>query len=204
MPARNGTWNAYRLVDGDEVVAWFIAHSDVDPEMEVDKILRVSGSPYEKDFGSKVNTVKTAAEGVFVINRYGWGRDRSLVDEEEFPRVVRENGVYGEDWEDYGLFGTGIWVMDHAEAKTQLLWYIQQQLPRPKWFECGAHLHIPNGEYDFGRFGFDDTHTVAHSFLFFTTNTVFPSTRFAGLQKTIRIDETEDQRVERKVRPRKL
>lgn len=107
MPARNGTWKAYRLVDGDEVVAWFIAHSDVDPEMEVDKILRVSGSPYEKDFGSKVNTVKTAAEGVFVINRYGWGRGRSLVDEEEFPRVVRESGVYGKTGKIMAFLGPG-------------------------------------------------------------------------------------------------
>lgn len=77
----------------------------------------------------------------------------------------------------------------------------KQQRPRPKWLKCGAELEIPRGESDFGRFGFDEERVVARSFLYFTMNTVFPSTRFAGVQRTIRIDETGDERVERKVRP---
>lgn len=42
---------------------------------------------------------------------------------------------------------------------------------------------------------------MAHSFLFFTVNAVFPSTKFAGLESTFRIDKTAYERVERKVRP---
>jgi len=56
-----------------ERITWFASHSDVDPEVEIDKILRVSGSPYEHDNGSRLNDEKTAAEAVLVINRYEWG-----------------------------------------------------------------------------------------------------------------------------------
>lgn len=80
IAARNGIWNAFRLIDLNtkEVAAWFIAHCDVDPEREVDKIL---------NFSSSFNDDKTAAEGVFVINRYDWGyygsRSRDQVVEAE-------------------------------------------------------------------------------------------------------------------------
>ncbi|KAG2420423.1 hypothetical protein HFD88_000035 [Aspergillus terreus] len=199
MPAKDGVWNVYHLVDGEEVVAWFMVHSDLNPQMEIDRILRTSGSPYEPDFGSKVNTTQTAAEGVFIINRRcwsrEWSREWSLADG-EFARFAREYG----DVEERRVLGTGVWVMDHAAAKPTLIWYLKQQRPRPEWFTHGAYLDIPSGEYEFCRFGFDETRTAACSFLFFTTNTVFSSTRFAGLTGTIRIDESADERVERKVR----
>jgi hypothetical protein len=75
VAALNGTWNAFQLVDLEhkKVTAWFLAHSDVDAEKEMDKMLRVSGSPYERDSGSPTNNDKTEAEGILVINRYDWG-----------------------------------------------------------------------------------------------------------------------------------
>ncbi len=73
IAALNGTWNAFELIDlsTNGVCAWFLAHSEVDPE--IDRILRVSGSPYEPGSGSIFNDHKTAAKGVFVINHYDWG-----------------------------------------------------------------------------------------------------------------------------------
>jgi hypothetical protein len=50
VPAQNGTWLAYHLVDLETklVSGWFVCHSDVDAGVEIDKILRVSSSPYEE------------------------------------------------------------------------------------------------------------------------------------------------------------
>jgi hypothetical protein len=75
VSALDGTWKTYQLVDiGSQIVrAWVACHSSVNPEEEIDKILRVSGSPYEWYSGSTVNNAETAAEGVLVINRYDWG-----------------------------------------------------------------------------------------------------------------------------------
>lgn len=72
VPALNGSWITHQLVDiGDQVVcAWFICHSSINPEEEITKILRVSGSPYELYSGSTFNNTETAAEGVLVINQY--------------------------------------------------------------------------------------------------------------------------------------
>ena len=65
VPAQNGIWNAFHFVNVNTktVCGWFISHSDVDPDQEIDKILRVSGSPYEADSGSGKNNDKTRAEG---------------------------------------------------------------------------------------------------------------------------------------------
>jgi len=60
--------------------------------------------------------------------------------------------------------------------------------------EHGAWFFVPNGEYMWVRFGFDDAHTAARSFLFFTINTVFPRTIFRGVSKTLRQEETEEER----------
>lgn len=72
VSAQNGTWNAFQLIDTTKarLAGWFVAHEAVDVLQEIDKILRVSGSPYEEDSGSKYNDEKTIAEGVLVINRY--------------------------------------------------------------------------------------------------------------------------------------
>ncbi|EXK84292.1 hypothetical protein FOQG_11551 [Fusarium oxysporum f. sp. raphani 54005] len=49
---------------------------------EVDKILRISVSPYEPDHGSTINNDVTSQAGVFVVNRYDWGYyDKRCFDE---------------------------------------------------------------------------------------------------------------------------
>ncbi|KAF5699730.1 hypothetical protein FGLOB1_11193 [Fusarium globosum] len=70
--AQNGIWNVFKLVASEtsDAVAWFVAHEGIDPRQEVDKILRISGSPYEPDHGSTVNNDVTSQAGVFVVNRY--------------------------------------------------------------------------------------------------------------------------------------
>jgi hypothetical protein len=188
--ARNGTWNAFQLVDlrTSEVAAWFLAHSNVDPEREVDKILRVSGSPYEPDSGSTFNNDKTAAEGVFVINRYDWG----YYDKRSEDEVVVPEQPWSGRFEAAGL-------VDLGEARSMVLRWKDQPSREAEWSESGAWLHIPGGEYMFGRFGFDDDRTAARSFLFFTTNTVFTSTAFKGLERTLRKEETPKEMFERRL-----
>ncbi len=198
ISARNGTWNAFQLIDlaTNEVSAWFLAHSDVNSEKEVDKILRISGSPYEPDSGSNFNDNKTAAAGVFVINRYDWGwYDNRCKDEVAVPAaeddVPREPPFYGR-FEAAGL-------VDHAVARDTVLRWKDQPSSEAEWSNKGAWLHIPGGEYMFGRFTFDATHTAAHSFLFFTTNTVFTRTAFRGQERTLRKDETPQERFDRRL-----
>jgi hypothetical protein len=193
IAARNGIWNVFRLIDlsTKEVAAWFLAHSDVDPEKEVDKILRVSGSPYEADSGSSFNDDKTAAEGVFVINRYDWG----YYDKRSWDEVVAVEEFVEEQFEAAGL-------VDLTAAKSAVDgWKDQRSSERQRqWPEGGAWLHIPRGEYKFGRFGFDDDCAAARSFLFFTTNTCFTRTVFEGLERTLRKEVTPEERFERRLR----
>ena len=56
------------------------------------------------------------------------------------------------------------------------------------------------GEYLFGRFGFDDAHAAAQSFLLFTANTYFDRTTLSGLNKTLRKPETDEERFQRELR----
>ncbi|KAF3919861.1 hypothetical protein ABW21_db0200489 [Orbilia brochopaga] len=64
---------------------------------------------------------------------------------------------------------------------------------------AGIWLYMPHAEYMFGRFGFDDAHTAARSFLFFSTNTVFTQTAFVGLGKSLRKEETPEERFQRRL-----
>ncbi|KAK2687422.1 hypothetical protein QWA68_014039 [Fusarium oxysporum] len=76
--------NAFKLVVSETsyTVAWFVAHADIDPRQEVDKILRISVSPYEPDHGSTINNDVTSQAGVFVVNRYDWSYyDKRCFDE---------------------------------------------------------------------------------------------------------------------------
>jgi hypothetical protein len=191
IAARNGIWNAFQLIDltTNEVAAWFLAHSDVDPEREIDKILRVSGSPYEQDSGSVFNDDKTAAEGVFVINRYDWGY---------YDKRSQEDVVVAEELD--GGFFSSAGLVDLAAATSAVLGWKDKPSSQREWSEGGAWLHIPGGEYMFGRFGFDDDRAAAHSFLFFTTNTHFTRTVFKGLEHTLRKEETPKERFERQLR----
>lgn len=57
-----------------------------------------------------------------------------------------------------------------------------------------------DGEYMFGRFGYNDARTAARSFILFSADTVFTSTSFAGLQRPLRQEETHEERFERRLR----
>lgn len=177
-------WITHQLVDiGDQVVcAWFVCHSSVNPEEEISKILRVSGSPYERYNGSTFNNAETAAEGVLVINRYDWG----YYDK----RGKKELGIHETD-PVYPPFGVGL--VDRESAEEQVLQWKDQAVEERAQVEAGAWLHIPHAEYLFGRFGFNDKHAAARSFLFFTASTNFMRTSFRGLSRSIRKDETPEQ-----------
>jgi hypothetical protein len=124
--AKNGIWNTFQLVEKgtDRLCAWFASHSDVDPEVEIDKILRVSGSPYERDSGSRFNDEKTTAEAVLVINRYDWGYYDN--------RGKDEIGVDEADIADFTtrVFGEGAELVDLGSAKTEVL----------RWKEKNRHV----------------------------------------------------------------
>ncbi|KAH7127819.1 hypothetical protein B0J13DRAFT_564576 [Dactylonectria estremocensis] len=182
VPAENGTWNAIQLVDvaSQNVRGWLVTHEDVDPAPEIDKILRVSGSPYERDSGSSMNNEDTKAEGVLVINRYDWGyytHDRIQVD-----------GI--ETFDDYDPYmSESVGLVDCQHAKDQVTQW-KDQHPCKRGSSVGAlWLRIPDGEYKFGRFGYNDTRTAARSFLFFTTNTEFCRTALSGFSQSLRRNE---------------
>ncbi|KAI4178381.1 MAG: hypothetical protein L6R41_008410 [Letrouitia leprolyta] len=61
-------------------------------------------------------------------------------------------------------------------------------------------MDILNEEYKFGRFGYDDGHTAARSFLLFTMYTDFTHTVVAGTQQPLRKEETNEDRFERRPR----
>jgi hypothetical protein len=178
-----------------EVVAWFLAHCDVDPEREVDKILCISGSPYEPDSGRAFNDNKTAAGGVFVINRYDWG----YYDKRSWGEIVEAEEDNDSSLEvDEGQFASA-GLVDFTAATSAVHRWKDQRSSKRKCLEGGAWLHIPGGEYMFGRFGFDDDRATANSFLFFTTNTYFTHTVFEGLGQTLRKEETPKERFERRL-----
>ena len=183
VPALTGSWITYQLVDGDQVVrAWFVCHSSVNPEEEITKILRVSGSPYEYYSGSSVNNAKTATEGVLVINRYDWG----YYDE----RGKKELGIHETDVV-FPPFSVGL--ADRETAKEQVLLWKDHPVDQRAQVEAGVWLYIPRAEYLFGRFGFDDKHVAARSFLFFTESTYFMQTSFRGISHPIRKLQTAEE-----------
>lgn len=181
VPAQNGKWNAYQLanIEGTRVSGWFISHSDVEPGQEIDKLLRVSGSPYESNSGSSMNDDKTSAEGVFVINRYDWGYYNL-----RFRDEISEKAGDGDD--DFLAPYNSAGLVDYAQAQNQVREWKEQHATRRDSSEHGIWMYIPYGEYMFGRFGFDDTHSVARSFLFFSMHTDFTRTTFSGLQQPLR------------------
>lgn len=91
----------------------------------------------------------------------------------------------------YPPFGVGL--VDRENAKEQVQQWKDQALEERIQVEAGAWFHIPHKEYLFGRLGFDESHTTARSFLFFTESTYFMRTGFRGLSRSIRKDETPEQ-----------
>lgn len=195
--AKNGTWNVFQLIlkGKDLVCAWFVCHSEVDPEVEIDKILRVSGSPYEYDSGSHFNNEKTAAEGVLVLNRYDWGYYNDLGKQE----LGIDDDADMENFSTY-VFGEGAGLVDLESAKTEVQRWQEKKLHEIDTQPHGIWMFIPAGEYMFGRFGLDEARTAARSFLFFTTHTYFTHTTFAGLDHTLRQEETHEERFHRYLR----
>ncbi|KIN06947.1 hypothetical protein OIDMADRAFT_185280 [Oidiodendron maius Zn] len=186
VSALNGTWKTFHLVDiGSQIVrAWFACHSSVNPEKEIDKILRVSGSPYELESGSNVNNAETAAEGVLVINRYDWG----YYDQ----RGMADAGDAG-DVKGLGKYGHCVGLVDRENAKEQALQWKGHDNAERHEAEAGVWLYIPYAEYLFGRFGFDEEHAAARSFLFFTESTYFMHTGFQGMSYPLRKEESPEE-----------
>lgn len=193
VPAQNGIWHAFQLVEGClAVMAWFLCHSDVDPQREVDKILRISGSPYEPESGYKFNNRKTRAQGVFVINRYDW---IPYQEEEEEDDDDDDDGIKNKFYDQ-----ESVGIVDYSHARDHVDEWKQKQSSERRATGSGVWLHSPNAEYRFARFGFNDEHSAARSFLFFSTNTYFDRTTFVGLQQTLRKKETNVERFERQLR----
>lgn len=195
--AKNGIWKTFQLVEKGtgRLCAWFASHSDVDPEVEIDKILRVSGSPYERDSGSRFNDEKTAAEAVLVINRYDWGYYDKRGKEE-----IGVNDEVDIDNLTTLVFGEGLGLVDLGSAKTEVLQWKEESPHERGNPSGGAWMFIPGSECMFGRFGFDEARTAARSFLFFTMNTYFSRTGFVGLDRTIRLEESDEEWFQRCLR----
>ncbi|KAK4496088.1 hypothetical protein PRZ48_012067 [Zasmidium cellare] len=199
LPALKGNWHVYPLVgqygDNLQTVAWFVAHSSVDPAAEADKILRVSGSPYEPDSGSTLNDEDTAREGLFVVNRYDWGlmdgRGKEEIQEAELPI-------------DLPYLFSAVGVVDFERAHdfvNQLKIHRADQRDLISDGGGGVWLVLKDAEYQFARFGFEEEKKHARSFFFFGNHTDFTTTRFdGGGQQTLRKSETPAERFQRRLR----
>eukprot|EP01117_Protostelium_nocturnum_P012894 TRINITY_DN4772_c0_g1_i1.p1 TRINITY_DN4772_c0_g1~~TRINITY_DN4772_c0_g1_i1.p1 ORF type:complete len:452 (+),score=109.95 TRINITY_DN4772_c0_g1_i1:106-1461(+) len=190
VAAKNGTWNCFELLNNQSkrVCAWFLCHSDSDPWEQVQHILRVAGSPYESDFGSRFNDENTEEAKVFVINRYDWGGyDNRSESEFNFSDEA-------EDWN-----GNGVGVADYSHAEEVVKRWKGKPNAEKEATENGIWLHIPSAEYLFGRFGFDESGSDAVSFLYFTDQTNFTRTTFAGQSATLKKFETPEEIFERRL-----
>ena len=131
-------------------------------------------------------------KGVLVINTYDWGLyDKRALD------------VVGEDEFDTSSFAPriGVGLVDYAEARAQVEFWKdvpkdhrdEEQRPHGLW------LDVPQNEYSFGRFGFDDKRSAARSFLLFGIQTMFTQTVIAGMQHPLRKHETHEERFQRRL-----
>ncbi|KAF4943285.1 hypothetical protein FGADI_13516 [Fusarium gaditjirri] len=172
-----------------DAVAWFMANEDIDPKQEVDKILRISASPYEPDYGSTASNDAISQVGIFVVNRYDW----SYYDE----RCLDEIGEGQEEGDDDVLANSNsLGLVDRSVAQEMVCRWLGQQPSRRDSVERGIWLYIPHGEYMFGRFGFNDTCTATRSSLFFSACTEFTRTSFSGISETLREHLTPLERFE--------
>lgn len=176
VPAKNGTWNVYQLRDMDSprVEGWFAAHLDVNPLPELTKILRVAGSPYEETENT-FNNDATRAEKVLLVNRYDWGYYVG-------GDVVEEV----EDDEDLLAASNTIGLVDYEHGDALVRKWAQQKPRKRLPSENGVWMYIPDAEYMWGRFGFNQGYTEARSFLYFTQRTDFSKTVFPGQTRPLR------------------
>ncbi|PNS16192.1 hypothetical protein CAC42_1955 [Sphaceloma murrayae] len=176
--AQKGAWHVFPLVKTgtNEVSAWFACHEDADPTVELRRILRVSGSPYEHDHGSSFNDQTTAAQGILVINRYDWGGydDRCA---DQIPQTAQ-------------LHNDSVGLVDHAQAGEAVRTWQEQAPQARQTLPSGTWLYSAHGEYLFARFGFDEARVHALSFLCFTDQTVFTQTSFMNSSTPVRQHES--------------
>ncbi|KAJ3541693.1 hypothetical protein NM208_g4489 [Fusarium decemcellulare] len=180
IPAKKGIWNAYTLLEAESsrVEGWFVAHEDVDPLPELLKILRVAGSPYE--VGHITNSDETRAQGVLLINRYDWGY---YAGDDELDEVEEEGDILANS--------NTIGLVDHAHGYDHVQRWTRQKPSQRDSSPHGIWMYIPDPEYMWGRFGFDDEYEQARSFLFFTQRTDFTKTKFPRQSQPLRKYETE-------------
>ncbi|KAF5556096.1 hypothetical protein FNAPI_5887 [Fusarium napiforme] len=181
------------ISETSDAVAWLVAHADIDPKQEIDKTLRISGSPYESDHGNTMNNDVTSRAGVYVVNRYDWGYyDERCLDE------IGEGREEGDD--DVLANSNSLGLVDRSVAQELVQRWKSQRPSLRDSAECGVWLYIPHGEYMFGRSGFDDTRTAVRSFLSFSAGTEFTRTSFLGIPGTLREYMTTQERFERQLR----
>jgi hypothetical protein len=126
-----------------------------------------------------------------VINRYDWGwyDDRSMKETDEPEIEPRQDGPLN-----------SVGLVDFEYAPVQILAWKSQITAERVQTGFGCWFYIPGAEYLFGRFGVNEEHTSARSFLFFVGHTTFTRTTFRGLQTSLRKYETSFERFHRKVR----
>ncbi|KAF3198756.1 hypothetical protein TWF192_000712 [Orbilia oligospora] len=193
--AKNGTWNVYRLIDkrNNEVSAWYVSHSCVEPVRDIRKILRISGSPYEQDSGSTINTDDTQREGIFVINRYDWGcYDRRYLDE------IGEGA--GEGPNDVLANSNSAGLVDYSRAQLQVQQWKRMRPSERPGSRAGIWMYSPHAEYMFCRFSFDEARDATQSLVFFSSNTEFARVTFEELEETVKRFETSQERFERQLK----
>lgn len=188
VPARLGSWNAYQLqwLKTSIPGAWFACHIDQDPNTSLRKILRVAGSPYQRDPGQQSNNDETRAEGVYLINRYDW----CYYDETCQSDIIAMSG----DYDAKAMFYDDcIGLIDQEHTETQVkIWACQdprQRQPSPN----GVWMHTPGSEYNFGRILFDNNFNEARAFLLFHTTTEFEQINFPGMQEPIIKHEPDEE-----------
>uniref|UniRef100_A0A8H7NEM9 Uncharacterized protein n=1 Tax=Bionectria ochroleuca TaxID=29856 RepID=A0A8H7NEM9_BIOOC len=187
IAAVNGTWNVFQLKDlrSGQASGWFACHVDVDPDREIEKILTISGSPYEDNHGSTMNNDTTFANGVFVINRYDWGYYAR-----EFLEEIGEGVSEGDA--DMLADSNSAGLADYAQAQAKVQEWQRYKPSKRRISDGGVWMYSPDAEYMFGRFGFNEARTEALSFLFFSTNTEFSHTVITGRGETLRPENNLD------------
>lgn len=220
VPAQFGSWRTYPLTDLEpphDITGWFAAHESVDAQSELDKILRVAGSPYEYDAENTENNADTRNASVLLVDLMSWMRpDKSAA--EEFPDAW---AAFQEDKNvsptAAGMQGVGYWdyigLVDFAHAAHQVQIWSRSASAQRQSTHHAAWMHVPvrddipieaairtEWEQAWVRIGFDDDYTQARSVLYFQGSTDFFQTAFPGETEPLRKWETELQRYERGVR----
>jgi len=159
VQAENGSWHAYRLFHTEKpdiAVAWFAAHELVDPLVELRKLVRVAGSPYEYEHGHKFNCDATRAERVVVVNRYDWDRPR----EDEFATLDIQD-ILDEEGDDFMPNRNTVGLVDYAQAAAQVRTWSRSSSSQRSATRHGVWMHLPWPEYMFVRLGINDQFTHA-------------------------------------------